>query len=52
MTRYFFGPASERFARGDLLRQAVAAERAGFDGIARVTLERLNPGRMFLCYRA
>ena len=30
-TRYFFGPAFEQFPPEDLLRQAIAAERAGFD---------------------
>ena len=33
-TRYFFGPAFEQFPPEDLLRQAIAAERAGFDGIS------------------
>jgi coenzyme F420-dependent glucose-6-phosphate dehydrogenase len=31
--RYFYGAAHEQFPPEDLLRQAVAAERAGFDGI-------------------
>jgi coenzyme F420-dependent glucose-6-phosphate dehydrogenase len=34
MTRYFYAPAFEQFTPEDLLRQAVAAERAGFDGIS------------------
>jgi coenzyme F420-dependent glucose-6-phosphate dehydrogenase len=34
MTRYFLAPAFEQFPPEDLLRQAIAAERAGFDGIA------------------
>jgi len=32
--RYFFGAAHEQFPPDDLLRQAMEAERAGFDGIA------------------
>ncbi len=32
--KYLFGAAHEQFPPGDLLEQAVAAERAGFDGIA------------------
>jgi coenzyme F420-dependent glucose-6-phosphate dehydrogenase len=32
--RYFYTCAHEQFPPGDLLRQAVTAERAGFDGIA------------------
>jgi coenzyme F420-dependent glucose-6-phosphate dehydrogenase len=32
--RYFFGASHEEFSPDDLLRQAVAAERAGFDGIS------------------
>src|SRR4051794_22600174 len=32
--RYFFAAAQEQFPPGDLLEQAVAAERAGFDAIA------------------
>jgi coenzyme F420-dependent glucose-6-phosphate dehydrogenase len=32
--RYFFGAAHEQFPPDDLLRQAVEAERAGFQGIA------------------
>jgi coenzyme F420-dependent glucose-6-phosphate dehydrogenase len=32
--RYFFGAAHEQFAPDDLLRQAVEAEDAGFDGVA------------------
>jgi coenzyme F420-dependent glucose-6-phosphate dehydrogenase len=32
--RYFYTCAHEQFPPGDLLRQAVSAERAGFDGIA------------------
>jgi coenzyme F420-dependent glucose-6-phosphate dehydrogenase len=31
--RYFYGAAHEQFPPDDLLRQAVEAERAGFDGI-------------------
>ena len=34
MTRFFYGPAFEQFPPDQLLEQAVAAERAGFDGIA------------------
>jgi coenzyme F420-dependent glucose-6-phosphate dehydrogenase len=34
MTRYFYGPAFEQFPPEQLLEQAVAAERAGFDGIS------------------
>jgi coenzyme F420-dependent glucose-6-phosphate dehydrogenase len=34
MTRYFLAPAFEQFPPEDLLRQAIAAERAGFDGIS------------------
>jgi coenzyme F420-dependent glucose-6-phosphate dehydrogenase len=34
MTRYFYGPAFEQFPPEELLRQSVAAERAGFDGIS------------------
>jgi coenzyme F420-dependent glucose-6-phosphate dehydrogenase len=34
MTRYFLGLAHEQFPPEDLLRQAVEAERAGFDGIS------------------
>lgn len=33
-TRYFSSLAHERFAPEELLAQAVAAERAGFDGIS------------------
>jgi coenzyme F420-dependent glucose-6-phosphate dehydrogenase len=33
MTRYFIGLAHEQFPPEDVLRQAVEAERAGFDGI-------------------
>jgi coenzyme F420-dependent glucose-6-phosphate dehydrogenase len=33
-TRYFFGASQEQFPPEELLRQAVAAERAGFDGIS------------------
>ena len=33
-TRYFFGASHEHFPPEELLRQAVAAERAGFDGIS------------------
>jgi coenzyme F420-dependent glucose-6-phosphate dehydrogenase len=32
--RYFYGAAHEQFPPEDLLRQAVEAERAGFDGVA------------------
>jgi coenzyme F420-dependent glucose-6-phosphate dehydrogenase len=32
--RFFYGAAHEQFPPDDLLRQAVEAERAGFDGIA------------------
>jgi coenzyme F420-dependent glucose-6-phosphate dehydrogenase len=34
MTRYFLAPAFEQFTPENLLRQAIAAERAGFDGIS------------------
>jgi coenzyme F420-dependent glucose-6-phosphate dehydrogenase len=34
MTRYFYGAAHEQFGPGELLAQAIAAEQAGFDGIA------------------
>src|SRR3954468_9135530 len=34
MTRYFIGLSQEQFPPEDLLRQAVAAEKAGFDGIS------------------
>jgi coenzyme F420-dependent glucose-6-phosphate dehydrogenase len=34
MTRYFYGPAFEQFPPEELLRQSIAAERAGFDGIS------------------
>ena len=34
MTRFFYGPAFEQFPPDQLLEQAVAAERAGFDGIS------------------
>jgi coenzyme F420-dependent glucose-6-phosphate dehydrogenase len=34
MTRYFFGASHEEFGPEDLVRQAVEAERAGFDGIS------------------
>jgi coenzyme F420-dependent glucose-6-phosphate dehydrogenase len=34
MTRYFYAPAFEQFPPEQLLAQAVAAERAGFDGIS------------------
>ena len=34
MTRYFFGASHEEFPPDELLRHAVAAERAGFDGIS------------------
>ena len=32
--RYFYGAAHEQFPPEDLLRQAIEAERAGFDGVA------------------
>ena len=34
MTRFFYSCAHEQFGPGDLLRQAAAAEAAGFDGIS------------------
>jgi coenzyme F420-dependent glucose-6-phosphate dehydrogenase len=34
MTRYFLGASHEQFPPEDLLRQAVEAEQAGFDGIS------------------
>lgn len=34
MTRYFFGASHEHFGPDDLLRQAVEAQEAGFDGIS------------------
>src|SRR3954463_16500879 len=34
MTRYYFGASHEQFSPDDLLDQAVAAEKAGFDGIS------------------
>jgi coenzyme F420-dependent glucose-6-phosphate dehydrogenase len=34
MPRYFLGLAHEQFPPEDLLRQAVEAEEAGFDGIS------------------
>src|SRR3954453_15658157 len=34
MTRYFIGISQEEFPPEDLLRQAVEAEQAGFDGIS------------------
>jgi coenzyme F420-dependent glucose-6-phosphate dehydrogenase len=34
MTRYFIGVSQEQFPPEELLRQAVAAEEAGFDGIS------------------
>ena len=33
MTRFYYSCAHEQFPPGDLLRQAAAAEAAGFDGI-------------------
>src|SRR4029078_265039 len=39
--RYFFGASHEAFPPEALLRQAVAAERAGFDGIS--TSDHLQP---------
>ena len=41
MTRYFFGASQEHFPPDDLLRQAVEAEAAGFDGIS--TSDHLQP---------
>ncbi len=41
MTRYFFGASQEHFPPEDLLRQAVSAEAAGFDGIS--TSDHLQP---------
>src|SRR4051794_36076856 len=32
--RYFYGAAHEQFPPEDLLKQAIEAERAGFDGVA------------------
>jgi alkanesulfonate monooxygenase SsuD/methylene tetrahydromethanopterin reductase-like flavin-dependent oxidoreductase (luciferase family) len=34
MTRFFYGASHEQFSPDDLLDQAVAAERAGFDGLS------------------
>jgi coenzyme F420-dependent glucose-6-phosphate dehydrogenase len=34
MTRFFYGASHEQFSPDDLLEQAVAAERAGFDGLS------------------
>ena len=34
MTRFYYGASQEHFSPDDLLRQAVEAARAGFDGIA------------------
>ena len=34
MTRFFIGVSQEQFPPEDLLEQAIAAERAGFDGIS------------------
>ena len=34
MSRYFYGASHEEFSPDDLLHQAVAAERAGFDGLS------------------
>jgi coenzyme F420-dependent glucose-6-phosphate dehydrogenase len=34
MTRYFIGVSQEEFPPEELLRQAIAAEKAGFDGIS------------------
>jgi coenzyme F420-dependent glucose-6-phosphate dehydrogenase len=39
--RYFYGASQEEFPPEELLRQAVAAERAGFDGIS--TSDHLQP---------
>ena len=36
--RYFYGAAHEQFEPADLLRQAIAAERAGFEGIECIDL--------------
>lgn len=41
MARYFIGISQEEFAPEELLRQAVAAEEAGFDGIS--TSDHLQP---------
>src|SRR3954447_26942528 len=41
MTRYFIGVSQEEFPPEELLRQAVAAEQAGFDGIS--TSDHLQP---------
>jgi coenzyme F420-dependent glucose-6-phosphate dehydrogenase len=41
MTRYFIGLAHEQFPPEELLRQAVAAQQAGFDGIS--TSDHLQP---------
>src|SRR3954454_16794859 len=41
MTRYFIGVSQEQFPPEELLRQAVAAEQAGFDGIS--TSDHLQP---------
>ncbi len=41
MARYFIGISQEEFPPEDLLRQAVAAEKAGFDGIS--TSDHLQP---------
>ena len=40
-TRYFYGASQEEFPPEELLRQAVAAEKAGFDGIS--TSDHLQP---------
>lgn len=62
MTRYFFGASHEEYPPEALVRHAMAAERAGFDGIsatgaryhpaliaqAWMTLARMFPGRPFL----
>lgn len=34
MTRFFYGAAHEQFAPSELVEQAIAAEQAGFDGLA------------------
>src|SRR3954471_9903367 len=41
MTRYFIGVSQEQFPPEELLRQAAAAEQAGFDGIS--TSDHLQP---------
>src|SRR4051795_8923394 len=41
MTRYYLGASHEQFSPEDLLEHAVAAERAGFDGLS--TSDHLQP---------